>query len=169
VVYAKTPLGGPAEVLHYLSRYTHRTAISNERIVAIRGDQVLLRVRDNNAGGKRVIRVPGVEFTGRFLQHVLPPGFKRIRHYGGLSAACKGHDLARARLALNAPTPSPVAMEEAADFMSRVALVDIHRCPACREGAMVVVAFLAPDRSAAVRLHPALCAGKAALCRGPPS
>jgi hypothetical protein len=95
VVYAKTPLGGPAEVLHYLSRYTHRTAISNERIVAIRGDTVLLRVRDNHAGGKRVIRVPGAEFTGRFLQHVLPPGFKRIRHYGVLSAACKKRCLER--------------------------------------------------------------------------
>ena len=168
VVYAKTPLGGPAEVLHYLSRYTHRTAISNERIVAIRGDTVLLRVRDNHAGGKRVIRVPGAEFTGRFLQHVLPPGFKRIRHYGVLSAACKKRDLERARLALNAPAPSPVAMEEAADFMSRVARVDIHRCPVCGEGTMVVVAFLVPDRSAASRPHPALCAGSAAFCRGPP-
>jgi hypothetical protein len=80
VVYAKTPLGGPAEILDYLSRYTHRTAISNEPIVAIRDGDVLLRVRADDSGGKRVIRIPDSVFIGRFLQHVLPPGFKRIRH-----------------------------------------------------------------------------------------
>ncbi|MDD5033823.1 MAG: transposase [Methylococcaceae bacterium] len=85
VVYAKIPLGGPAEVLGYLSRYTHRTAVSNERIIAIQGDDVLLRVRADESGGKRVIRIPGPVFIERFLQPVLPPGFKRIRHYGLLS------------------------------------------------------------------------------------
>ena len=69
---------------------------------------------------------------------------------------------------MNAPAPSPVAMEEAADFMSRVALVDIHRCKACGEGTMVVVTFLEPDRSAVVRPHPALCPARAVVCRGPP-
>jgi hypothetical protein len=96
VVYAKTPLGGPAEVLDYLSRYTHRTAISNERIVAIRNGDV--RVRADDSGEKRVIRIPGAVFIGRFLQHVLPPGFKRIRHYGLLSPAHK-----RKRLAQKSP------------------------------------------------------------------
>src|SRR5664280_2454487 len=67
VVYAKTPLGGPAEVLDYLSCYTHRTAISNERIVATQDGNVLLRVRADNSGGKRVIRIPGTDFIGRFL------------------------------------------------------------------------------------------------------
>ena len=86
VVYAKTPLGGPAAVLDYLSRYTHRTAISDERIVAINGPHVLLRVRVNaqpgadGHHGKKTIRMDGVEFIARFLQHVLPLGFKRIRH-----------------------------------------------------------------------------------------
>ena len=83
VVYAKEPLGGPEAVLDYLGRYTHRVAISNERIVGIDGNDVLFRVRaDRSTGKKRTIHLPGTEFIGRFLHHVLPPGFKRIRHYG---------------------------------------------------------------------------------------
>jgi hypothetical protein len=80
VVYAKTPLAGPAAVLDDLSRYTHRTAIGPERIVAIDGSKVLLRVRVNGRDGhpghhgKKIIRIDGVEFIGRFLQHVLPSG-----------------------------------------------------------------------------------------------
>jgi hypothetical protein len=85
VVYAKTPLAGPAAVLDYLSRYTHRTAIGNERLVAIDGDKIRLRVRADGRGGKRTIGMPGTEFVARLLQHVLPPGFKRIRHFGLLS------------------------------------------------------------------------------------
>lgn len=81
VVYAKAPLGGPAQVLEYLGRYTHRVAISNERIVGIDQDGVALRVRaDATTGKKRTLRLAGNEFIERFLMHVLPPGFKRIRH-----------------------------------------------------------------------------------------
>ena len=75
VVYAKTPLAGPAAVLDYLSRYTHRTAIGNERLLAIGGNEVRLRVRADDTGGKRVIAMPGEQFIGRLLQHVLPSGF----------------------------------------------------------------------------------------------
>ena len=109
VVYAKTPLAGPAAVLDYLARYTHRTAIGNERLVAIDGEQVLLRVRADDTGGKRVIAMPGEQFIGRLLQHVLPPGFKRIRHYGLLAPATKTARLALARklLAMPAPTRRP--------------------------------------------------------------
>ncbi len=90
VVYAKQPLGGPEAVLEYLGRYTHRVAISNERILGIDGNDVLLRVRaDPTSGKKRTLRVPGTEFIDRFLQHVLPAGFKRIRHYGLLSPTRK--------------------------------------------------------------------------------
>ena len=84
VVYAKTPLGGPAQVLEYLSRYTHRTAIGNERIRAITAQEVVFTVRANDQGGKRRQRLQGTEFIGRFLLHVLPTGIKRIRHYGVL-------------------------------------------------------------------------------------
>ena len=76
VVYAKTPLAGPAAVLDYLSRYTHRTAIGNERLVGIVGDQVLLRVCADGTGGKRTIAMPGDLFIGRLLQHVSAPGLQ---------------------------------------------------------------------------------------------
>ncbi len=166
VVYAKTPLGGPVEVLEYLSRYTHRTAVSNERIVAIRDGQVLLRVRADEKGGKKVVRIEGADFIGCFLQHVLPPGFKRIRHFGLLSPAHKRKRLAAARMALQAPAPSPLAFEAAAEFMQRVAQIDIARCPTCGQGVLRILLTLPPDRSATSRPHPALAPPPA--CRGPP-
>jgi hypothetical protein len=89
VVYAKTPLAGPVAVLDYLSRYTYRTAIGAERLVAIEGDKVLIRVRADDTGGKRTIAIDGLQFIDRLLMHVLPPGFKRIRHYGLLAPAAK--------------------------------------------------------------------------------
>ena len=166
MVYAKTPLGGPAEVLEYLSRYTHRTAVSNERIVAIRDAQVWLRVRADAHGGKRVVRIPGATFLGRFLQHVLPPGFKRIRHYGLLSSARKRQRLTQARRVLQAPEPSPPAVEAADAFMRRVAQRDITRCPLCAHGTLRVVALLPPEPITARWPHPAPAHSPA--CRGPP-
>ncbi len=166
VVYAKTPLGGPAEVLDYLSRYTHRTAISNERIATIREGYVFLRVRADSSGGKRVVKIPGAVFIGRFLQHVLPPGFKRIRHYGLLSPARKRERLAQARQALQAPIPSPSAIEAATEFFQRVTHIDISRCPCCEHGALRIVAELMPDRSTVTRPHSQLLPRP--ISRGPP-
>jgi hypothetical protein len=125
VVYAKTPLAGPAAVLDYLSRYTHRIAIGNERLVAIAGDKVVLRVRADATGGNRTIALDGQEFIRRFLQHVLPPGFKRIRHYGLLVPATKADRLATARDLLAMPAPNPKAIEDARAFMRRVAAIEI--------------------------------------------
>ncbi|WP_294251379.1 transposase [Propionivibrio sp.] len=100
--------GGPEAVLDYLGRYTHRVAISNERIVGIDGNDVLFRVRaDRSTGKKRTIHLPGTEFIGRFLHHVLPPGFKRIRHYGLLSPARKKNGLAAAWAALECRRHTP--------------------------------------------------------------
>ena len=83
VAYAKQSLGGPEQVIDYLGRYTHRVAISNERILGMDEDTVRLRVRDTaNGNKKRTLRVPAQTFIERFLLHVLPKGFKRIRHYG---------------------------------------------------------------------------------------
>jgi hypothetical protein len=90
VVYAKAPLGGPAQVLEYLSRYTHRTAISNERIRAITPEEVAFNVRANDKGGKRLERLAGEEFVRRFLLHILPTGLKRIRHYGSVGLKLQG-------------------------------------------------------------------------------
>lgn len=142
VVYAKTPLGGPAQVLEYLSRYTHRTAIGNERIRAITAQEVVFTVRANDQGGKRRQRLQGTEFIGRFLLHVLPTGIKRIRHYGVLAPGCKAQKLAAARLALHMPAPKSQAMESAQAFMARVAKMDVQVCPCCKVGRLRVVAVL---------------------------
>ena len=160
VVYAKTPMGGPAQVLEYLSRYTHRTAISNERILGIQAGQVKLRVRADQHGAKRVIRIPGEQFVQRFMQHVLPQGFKRIRHYGLLAPAHKSQLLASARAALGALAPDPVAIESARAFMQRVAKIDILRCPACRLGTLHLVLIVLPTAARRADAIP--------LARGPP-
>jgi hypothetical protein len=142
VVYAKTPLGGPAEVLSYLARYTHRTAISNERIVRVDAQQVAFRVRADRHGGKRIVTLAGAEFVRRFLLHVLPTGIKRVRHYGLLAPGAKRIRLAKVRAALAMPAANPLAIESAQAFMQRVARKDIAQCPMCRHGHLRVVAVL---------------------------
>jgi hypothetical protein len=157
VVYAKTPLAGPAAVLDYLSRYTHRTAIGNERLLAVDTGQV--RVRGDS--GHRAINIPGSEFVGRLMQHVLPPGFKRIRHYGLLAPAAKRLCLPAARRLLRMPAPNPVAIEDADTFMRRVKHLEIGRCGRCAMGQWQLVCERPADRSALAREPPL-------ACRGPP-
>ncbi len=161
VVYAKTPLAGPAAVLDYLARYTHRTAIGNERLVAIEGGKVLLRVRADDTGGKRTCRLDGTQFIARLLQHVLPPGFKRIRHYGLLAPAAKTQRLAQARQLLAMPAANPQAREDAQAFMRRVAAIEIACCPHCRQGRWIALEQVAADRAALAAMPPT-------ACRGPP-
>jgi Putative transposase/Transposase zinc-binding domain len=146
VVYAKTPLGGAAQVLEYLSRYTHRTAISNERIRGISEDEVVFNVRANTQGDKRKERLAGTEFVRRFLLHVLPSGVKRIRHYGVLASSCKGVKLQTARAALLMPHANPRAVESSREFMARVAKVDVGLCPCCAVGRLRVVQVLPSPR-----------------------
>ena len=142
VVCAKTPLGGAAQVLAYLARYTHRTALSNERIAGIDAQHVALRVRADPNGGKRIVKLSGIEFVRRFVLHVLPPGIKRIRHYGLLAPASKRIDMARARAALAMPPADPAAIESARAFLLRVAQQDIAQCPHCTNGRLRVVQVL---------------------------
>ncbi len=147
VVYAKQPLGGPAQVLAYLSRYTHRVAISNERLVSLAQGQVAFRVRDHaNAGKKRIERLSAEGFIGRFLLHALPTGFKRIRHYGILAPCHKQEKLAACRAALNMPAPDKAIVESVDAFMQRVAGIDIGRCPCCRQGHLVIIGSIVPRR-----------------------
>lgn len=146
VVYAKQPLGGPAQVLEYLGRYTHRVAISNERILGMEKDTIRFRVRDSaNGNRKKVVQLAAGEFIGRFMQHVLPGGFKRIRHYGLIGPAHKAANLAAARAALEAPAPNPVVIESVAEFMKRVANIEWLNCPQCREGRFVVIEAIPPS------------------------
>lgn len=164
VVYAKPAMGGPAQVLEYLSRYTHRTAISNERIRCISHSEAAFTVRADAQGGKRLLRLPGAEFVHRVLLHVLPAGIKRIRHYGLLASGCKATKLAQARAALAMPAPVALARESAQDFMRRVARIEVLRCPCCNAGRLQVVQCLPapawlPGPSSQVQPRG---------CRGPP-
>jgi hypothetical protein len=112
VVYAKRPLAGPKQVLAYLSRYTHRVAISNSRLTAFDGRDVTFRWKDYRAKGRtkyKTMTLAAGEFIRRFLLHVLPTGFHRIRHYGLLANAGRKDNLALARALLNVPAPTPEA------------------------------------------------------------
>jgi hypothetical protein len=157
VVYAKQPLGGPEQVLEYLGRYTHRVAISNERLVGM--DETAVRFRVRATPGKRVLSVPAEEFIERFLLHVLPSGFKRIRHYGLLAPAAKTTKLALARLALSVPPPDPVITMSVEEFLRRVDRGEWARCPHCPDGRFVPTAAIPPLRPATPQ---------SALVRGPP-
>jgi Putative transposase len=109
VVYAKPPFGSSAHVLHYLARYTHRVAISNHRLVAVTDDTVSFRWKDYRHGSQvRTLTLDADEFLRRFLLHVLPKRFVRIRYFGVLAPRCRTHDLAQCRQALGIdPTPAP--------------------------------------------------------------
>jgi hypothetical protein len=145
VVYAKHCLGGPEQVLDYLGRYTHRVAISNERILGMEGDTVRFRVRDSENGNRRrTISVAAQTFIERFLLHVLPKGFKRVRHYGLLGPAAKAVKLAQARAALSAPAPDPVVVESVQDFLHRIDRLHWMRCPHCGRGQFLPTASIAP-------------------------
>jgi hypothetical protein len=143
LVYAKRPFAGPAQVLAYLGRYTHRTAIGNQRLVSLDSGVVRFRWRDRAHGNVvRVMALPAEDFLHRFLLHVLPKGFQRIRHYGLLANRHKAERLARARAALGLPPAEPAVKESVEDFARRVLGVDIRRCPVCHEGRMQLVAML---------------------------
>ena len=149
VVYAKPPFGGPQHVVEYLGRYTHRVAISNQRIVAFNGQAVTFRYKDyrsRSSQAQRVMTLDGEEFIRRFLLHSLPPGFQRIRHYGILASSNKSRTLSRARVLLQAAAhPAAPTSEEIRNAMAEIT-APIHRCPACGIGTMLVMQLLPPVR-----------------------
>ena len=169
MVYAKTPLAGPAQVLDYLARYTHRVAVSNERIEAVETGGVRLRVRDNERGGTTTVRIDGVEFIRRFLGHVVPRSFKRVRHYGLLAPGHKAKRLSQARAALGLPQPSAAACEQAQAFNRRIEADEAARCPHCKTGRWFTVLTLPKVDDAA---GPGSASGTPLAvrigCRGPP-
>jgi hypothetical protein len=155
VVYAKPPFAGPESVLRYLGRYTHRIAISNHRILRVNADSVAFRFRDY-ADGKRlkVMELSVHEFIRRFLLHVLPSGFVRIRHYGLLANRSRTKSLSRCRTLLGAEDPpAPRAQESVRDKLLRLTEIDLTLCPACREGRMRVIAELEKLTSPALRIE----------------
>ncbi|MBK7674567.1 MAG: transposase [Candidatus Accumulibacter sp.] len=123
-----------------------RVAISNERLVRI--DETTVRFRVRATPGKRVLSVSAEEFIDRFLLHVLPSGFKRIRHYGLLAPAAKATKLSLARQALSVPEPDPVITATVEDFLQRVGRGEWARCTHCHEGRFVPTAAIPPLRQA---------------------
>jgi hypothetical protein len=147
VVHAKPPFGGPEQVLKYLARYTHRVAISNSRLTAREGDEVEFLWRDYAHGGEqKPMKLKAVEFIRRFLLHVLPAGFVRIRHYGFLANRMCREKLALCRelLGVGKP-PEPAAAGPVSEPKETVdGRPAAHACPACGEGRMVIIETLKP-------------------------
>jgi hypothetical protein len=152
VVYAKPPLAGPQAVLAYLSRYTHRVAISNRRLPAFDETGVTLRYKDYKRDGperQRIMTLSADEFIRRFLLHVLPRGFHRIRHYGLLAGSARKASLALARKLLEVVPPAEDdSAEEQPD----------HRppCPCCGGRMVIIDAF---ERWRQPRAPPSMAAG----------
>ncbi len=146
VVYAKAPFGSPEQVLKYLARYTHRVAISDRRIQSIDDKGVTFRYRDNAAGGQRSMTLDGVEFLRRFLLHVLPAGFVRIRYYGLLANRHRAQNLARCRALLGAAAPGEVVPSAPQATEPRPTDANERdRCTLCGVGRLRVVDALTAD------------------------
>ncbi len=149
VVYAKKPFGSPHTVLDYLGRYTHRVALSNDRILQVENGQVTLGYRDRkDRDQKKTITLEAQEFIRRFLLHVLPDGFMRIRHFGFLANRSKKQTFAQCRklFVLDPPLP-PCSNLSAKDLLVKLTGVDLSRCPCCHEGTMITVGKLAASSS----------------------
>ena len=147
IVYAKPPFASAQHVLAYLGRYTNRVALSNERLVAMRDGQVMFRWHDRRRSNRpKVMTVAAEEFIRRFLLHVLPVGFTRIRHYGVVGNRCRTPKLAACRRLFAQPAPLVLPRESAAAVMRRRTGIDIEGCPQCHQGRLVVIRTLHPLR-----------------------
>jgi len=136
-------------VLAYLGRYTHRVALSNDRLLALADDRVRFRWRDSAHGDRvKVMALDVDEFLRRFLLHVVPDGFVRIRHFGLLANRRRTTALAQCRRLLTHPPPPVDPAESVRDLMLRVTGIDIERCPVCQQGLLRHVEVLAPAPAA---------------------
>lgn len=155
VVYAKPPFGGPEAVLAYLSRYTHRVAISNSRLIAADADIVTFRYKDyrrKGANRQQVMRLATPEFIRRFLIHVLPRGFHRIRHYGLFANAARAGNIARIRDLLGVEPPQ-IEPEPSGGDMPPGQRILRQPCPKCG-GPMIVIETFSPGQTPRCRAPP---------------
>lgn len=149
VVYAKPPFGGPAQALDYLGRYTHRVAISNDRLLAQDDSSVRFRWKDYRHPNKRkTMMLAPNEFLRRFLLHTLPSGFQRIRHYGLLSNHHRKRALAQCRLLLSHPVTEllPCPKRDYRDWYESLTAICLRQCPRCHTGFMQITEIIAPRR-----------------------
>jgi Putative transposase len=149
VIYAKRPFGGPQQVIEYLGRYTHKIAISNHRIKGVSTEGVTFSYKDYKKDGKtEEMTLTMDEFVRRFAQHIVPPKFRRMRHYGFLSNAAKGKALQKARVSLKVKWEAKrdrAARREAAK--QRLLGSNPNQCRCCKVGTMVTVGVLPPARA----------------------
>jgi hypothetical protein len=147
-VYAKPPFAGPEQVLAYVARYTHRVAISNDRLLGIEESKVRFRWKDYRNGNRlKTMTLTANEFIRRFLLHVLPAGLQRIRYYGFLGNRCREAKLARCRQLLAMPQPESSACDAATDYRDRYEEftgASLTQCPACHRGRMLVIEVIKP-------------------------
>jgi len=148
VVYCKPPLTNSKKLMDYLGRYTHRVALSNDRLVKIEGNQVAFRWRDSADGNKiKGITLEAFEFIRRFLLHVLPDQFVKIRYYGILSHRNRKGKLVRCKRLLGVGAekePKEVPKESWEDLLTRITGIDPRVCPHCGKGKMIQKESLAP-------------------------
>jgi hypothetical protein len=158
VVYAKRPFQEPSCVLKYLARYTHRVAIANSRLVRYHAGRVTFRYRDYAAGGReRTMTLIGSEFIRRFLMHVLPKGFMRIRYFGYLANRQRQEKLAHCRQLLGEavlPSAPEVLHESSVQHVTKADHGNPVACPACQRGALRII--FQWDRYSPAALHPLL-------------
>ena len=146
VVYAKRPFAGPAQVLDYLGRYTHRVALSNHRLVDHAEGRVRFRWRDYADHDRvKVMTLETDEFLRRFLLHVVPRGFMRIRHFGLLANRTRRDRLRQCRDVLGQPPPAEAPPESVAQLWQRLVGVDLACCPVCGEGHMRITVIVVPS------------------------
>ena len=153
VVYSKRPFGGPEQVLRYLARYTHRVAISNSRLIACDDNGVSFRWKDYRLEGPeryKLMTLPTHEFIRRFLMHVLPAGFHRIRYYGLLASGQRAENIARARELLAVPL-LPIDAIKAATTKPDEPKAPEHPCPCCG-GRMIIIEIF--ERGSSPRYRP---------------
>ena len=156
VVYAKRPFAGPEQVLDYVGRYTHRVAISNNRLLDISEGKVTFRYKDyRHEAQQKTMRLEAEEFIRRFLLHVLPEGFQRIRYYGFLANRYREEKLTRCRDLLGMPAPDRTASEVNKDYSERYEKLtgsSLWECPVCHQGRMLVIEVLprSPYRKTAI-------------------
>src|SRR6201997_2521610 len=146
VVYAKRPFAGPEQVLDYVGRYTHRVAISNNRLLDIAEGKVSFRYKDYRHEAKqKTMTLQAEEFIRRFLLHVLPEGFQRIRYYGFLANRYREQKLARCRDLLGMRAPEPAISKAGDDYRDRYEQLtgsSLSKCPVCHQGRMLVIEIL---------------------------
>ena len=151
VVYSKPPFGGPEHVLNYLGRYTHRVAISNNRLLDIDNGKVTFSWKDyRDHDRQKIMTLDADEFIRRFLLHVLPDGFQRIRHYGFLGHRYRQAKLALCRQLLGVVLPlagptSPQDKPDYRDLYEKLTGKSLRECPVCHSGHMVAIAVLPPS------------------------